>query len=178
MRQCVSPALPWELGLPLAGTSSCWDIQMWELQVWDIPGIWGHCRLCFPFVLGPDGCGGKTWTTRFWGSEASAGGLRDARGSGVALCWLERKLQLGHSCWCPGGEQPGCASSSRAVGFCRGPLALGVLGRPVTPLSHLGADPCGETEAAAFPALFFLIQGWDRHLVALIWGRIRRGWEH
>ena len=77
---------------------------MWELQMWDIPGIWGHCRPCFPFALGPDGCGGQTWTTRFWGSEASAADLWDAQGCGVALHLLEMKRQLGHPRWWPGGE--------------------------------------------------------------------------
>lgn len=55
----MSLTLPWELGLPLAGASSCWVIQMWELQMWHIPGIWGLCHPRFPFALGLDVCGAK-----------------------------------------------------------------------------------------------------------------------
>lgn len=68
---------------------------------------------------------------------------------------------------------------SGAAGFCRGPLALGVLGGPVTPLSHPGADPCGETEAAACPALISLISGVGLspcHPALWVW--IQGEWEH
>lgn len=72
----------------------------WELQVWDIPGIWGHCCPCFPFVLGPVGCGGKTWTTRFWGSEALAGDLRMLGGEGWLYAGLKRNCSWDN---CAGG---------------------------------------------------------------------------
>lgn len=87
-------------------------------------------------------------------------------------------MALGTSLLVSWWEQPGWASSCGAAGFCCGPLALSIFGGPITPLPHLGADPCGETETVACPALIFLVQGWDHHLITLIWGRIWAEWEH
>ena len=136
----MSLALLWEPGPPLAGASSCWDIQMWDLQVWD---TLGSSRCGTSLAFGAIVAHVSPLCLALMDSETSAGDLRDARGSGVALCWLETKQQLGHPCWWPGGEQLGWAGLPPwgLLGFALVPSAFWVnpsLHCPIRVLTHVG----------------------------------------